>query len=250
MYIGFRAPYVGSGTNKALICPLQNFESWFGNGSPSASPVFGAPIELNLNNHGIRSLAKNASNNYIIVAGSYAATGTFELYSWNGQSATAPILLSADLTSLKPEGIVEVPSDISGSFTLDLVSDLGSNIPYNDGLENKEVVEPNYRKFLTSTISVNAQMAAKMAFVAEETAADTATAEVIAYPNPFTSTLNITFYNLTPQYISIYNQNGVVVKEIHSVTQGINTIDLNDLKNGIYFITYPGIQKSITVIKQ
>ncbi|WP_337965354.1 Ig-like domain-containing protein [uncultured Flavobacterium sp.] len=250
LYIGFRAPYVGSGTNKALICPLQNFESWFGNGSPSANPVFGSPIELNLNNHGIRSLGKNASNNYIIVAGSYAATGTFELYSWNGQSATAPVLLNANLASLKPEGIVDVPADISGSFTLDLVSDLGSDIPYNDGLENKDVVEPNHRKFLTSTISVSAPLTAKKALVQEESIAQITANEVIAYPNPFTSVLNIDFYDLASESISVYSQNGALVKEIHSVTKGLNTFDFNDLKTGIYFITYPGMQKAITVIKQ
>jgi hypothetical protein len=250
LYIGFRAPYVGSGTNKALICPLQNFESWFGNGSPSANPVFGSPIELNLNNHGIRSLAKNASNNYIIAAGSYAATGTFELYSWNGQPATAPVLLNANLANLKPEGIVEVPADISGSFTLDLVSDLGADIPYNDGLENKEVVEPNHRKFLTSTITVNVVGTAKKAVVEEETKVTIAASEVIVFPNPFTSVLNINFYDLAPENISIYNQNGSLVKEIHAITTGLNTFDLNDLKAGIYFITYPGMQKSISVIKQ
>lgn len=248
LYIGFRAPYVGSGTNKALICPLQNFESWFGNGSPSASPVFGSPIELNLNNHGIRSLGKNASNNYLIVAGSYAATGTFELYSWNGQSATAPVLLNANLTNLKPEGIVGVPADISGSFTVDLVSDLGSDIPYNDGVENKDVVEPNHRKFLTSTISVNAGTS-KKALVQEESIAEN-TAKVVVYPVPFTAVLNINFNDVAPESITIYNQNGVPIKEIHAITTGINTFDFSDLTNGIYFITYPGIQKTISVIKQ
>ncbi|TPG45211.1 T9SS C-terminal target domain-containing protein [Flavobacterium pectinovorum] len=249
LYIGFRAPYVGSGTNKALICPLQNFESWFGNGSPSANPVFGSPIELNLNNHGIRSLGKNASNQYIISAGSYAATGTFELYSWNGQAATAPVLLNANLTNLKPEGIVEVPADISGAFTLDLVSDLGSDIPYNDGLENKDVVEPNHRKFLTSTIAVNAQSTARKASVAEESVSPITENEVIAYPNPFTAILNINFYDLAPQSISVYSQNGTLVKEIYTVTKGLNAFDLSDLKAGIYFITYSGMKKSITVIK-
>lgn len=37
LYIGFRAPYVGSGNNNALICPLLNFETWFGIGSLSNS---------------------------------------------------------------------------------------------------------------------------------------------------------------------------------------------------------------------
>jgi len=114
LYIGFRAPYVGPGNNSAVICPLLNFESWFGNGSPTSNPTFGAPIVLNLNNHGIRSLGKNASNQYIIVAGSYAAEGTFELYTWNGQAASTPLILTANLSNLKPEGIVEIPTSLTG----------------------------------------------------------------------------------------------------------------------------------------
>lgn len=250
LYIGFRAPYVGSGTNKALICPLTNFESWFGNGSPSANPVFGTPIELNLNNHGIRSLAKNTSNNYLIVAGSYAATGTFQLYSWNGLAASAPVLLTADLTNLKPEGIVEVPANISGAFTVDLVSDLGSDIPYNDGVENKDVTEPNHRKFLTSTISVNTSAAARMAINEDENNVLSQTNTAMAYPNPFSSSLTIDFGqgNKIPSSIFIYTVTGQLVKEIN-VAEG-NTFDLSDLKAGLYIINYENMKKGIRVIKQ
>ena len=257
LYIGFRAPYVGSGTNKALICPLSNFESWFGNGSPSANPVLGSPIELNLNNHGIRSLGKNASNNYLIVAGSYAATGTFQLYSWNGLASSAPVLLTANLTNLKPEGIVEVPASLSGSFTVDLVSDLGSDIPYNDGLENKEVVQPNHRKFLTSTIAVSAGSAARTAandeditILNEAVTFNEATIATV-YPNPFSSSVTIDFGkgNNTPETVSVYNVTGQLVKEISILNNG-NTLDLSNLKPGLYFINYASMKKGIKIIKQ
>lgn len=251
LYIGFRAPYVGSGTNKALICPLSNFEAWFGNGSPSANPVFGSPIELNLNNHGIRSLGKNASNNYLIVAGSYAATGTFQLYSWNGLASSAPVLLTADLTNLKPEGIVEVPASLSGSFTVDLVSDLGSDIPYNDGLENKEVVQPNHRKFLTSTISVNSGTAARMATDEEAVTILSETAIATVYPNPSSSSVTIDFGkgNDIPATVFIYNTTGQLVKEIRILNNG-NILNLSDLKPGLYFINYANMKKGIKIIKQ
>ena len=249
LYIGFRAPYVGSGTNKALICPLQNFESWFGNGSPAANPVFGSPIELNLGNHGIRSLAKNAANNYVIVAGSYAATGTFQLYSWNGQPTASPVLLNANLTNLKPEGIVEVPADISGPFTLDLVSDLGADIIYNDGLENKEVAEPNHRKFLTSTITVNTGGAAR--YTANQTKEqDAAIANPVLYPNPFTATVSINFDQAVPTALSIYNDNGILIKEIHSLAKGENVLDLSGLKPGLYLVKYEGSNITTKLVKQ
>jgi uncharacterized protein GlcG (DUF336 family) len=245
LYIGFRAPYVGSGNNKAVICPLQNFESWFGNGSPSASPVFGAPIELNLNNHGIRSLGKNASNQYLIVAGSYAADGTFELYSWNGAAGTAPVKLTASLTNLKPEGIVNVPASLSGTFTVDLVSDLGSNEIYNDGVENKDVAQANHRKFLTSTISVSAPAAKTLG-------ADVAEAAIVSvYPNPVTSNLTIDFGSDTNKPSSIYISNtlGQIVREV-KITDTIETLDLSNLNAGLYIISFQDMKKSIKIIKQ
>lgn len=247
MYIGFRAPYVGTGTNKALICPLLNFESWFGNGSPSANPTFGSPIELNLNNHGIRSLGKNASNQYLIVAGSYAATGTFELYAWNGQAASAPVLLSVDLTNLKPEGIVAVPTSLSGAFTVDLVSDLGSNILYNDGLENKDVVEPNHRKFLTSTLNVNSSFLGRSSVAQENNILKT----IEIYPNPVSTTLNIvldagSFKNTA---CLIYNNLGMMVKKV-TLNNENATVDFSDLKSGLYFINLPETGKTFRIIKE
>ncbi|HEY6142850.1 MAG TPA: Ig-like domain-containing protein [Flavobacterium sp.] len=253
MYIAFRAPYVGTGTNKALICPLLNFESWFGNGSPSASPAFGSPIELNLNNHGIRSLGKNASNEYLIVAGSYAATGTFELYSWNGQAATAPVLLNIDLANLKPEGIVDVPASLSGPFTVDLVSDLGSNILYNDGLENKEVVEPNHRKFLTSTLQVNSGSSARYSGVLGTKDNELITTNIYSYPNPVSTTLNIVFdaaqFQNTTCYI--YNSVGALVKTVPLINlEGKATVDFSNLQSGIYFVNLPEMGKVLQVVKE
>ena len=253
MYIGFRAPYVGAGTNKAVICPLLNFESWFGNGSPSANPTFGAPIELDLNNHGIRSLGKNAANEFLIVAGSYAATGTFELYKWNGQAASTPVLLNADLSNLKPEGIVEVPASLSGTIQVDLVSDLGSNIMYNDAVENKDVVEANHRKFLTSTLNVTVGSGARLALVSNEGNSVESVVSIKAFPNPASSTLSLEVPNLTNEtskYL-IYSINGTLVKEVESsVINQKTTLDISDLENGIYIIRIEGLSNYVRIIKQ
>ncbi len=252
LYIGFRAPYVGPGNNSAVICPLLNFESWFGNGSPTANPTFGAPIVLNLNNHGIRSLGKNASNQYIIVAGSYAAEGTFELYIWNGQAASAPLLLTANLTNLKPEGIVEIPSSLTGSFQIDLISDLGSNIMYNDAIENKAVAQANHRKFLTSSIIVTGNTGARLAFI-EKKISEESFASIKAFPNPTNSSVSIEVPNSSKEAdkYSIYSMNGNLVKVVETASSD-NTITLNlsELENGIYLVKIEGIDGFVKVIKQ
>ena len=252
LYIGFRAPYVGSGNNNAVICPLLNFEAWFGNGSPTANPTFGAPIVLNLNNHGIRSLGKNASNQYIIVAGSYAAEGTFELYSWNGQPASAPVLLTANLSNLKPEGIVEIPSSLTGSFQVDLISDLGSNIIYNDAIENKAVAQANHRKFLTSTIVVTSNSGARMAFIDTKEEVGSLSS-LIAFPNPTNYSVSIEVPNTGKEVdmYSIYSMNGNLVK-VGKTASSDDTIslDLSDLNKGIYLIKIDGVDGFVKVIKQ
>lgn len=244
LYIGFRAPYVGVGNNKAVICPLLNFETWFGNGNPSASPSFGSPIELNLNNHGIRSLGKNESNQYLIVAGSYASTGTFELYYWNGISTSIPVLLNVDLSNLKPEGIVEVPSNIVGNFTLDLISDLGSSVIYNDGLENKDVVEANHRKFLTSTLRVTSALVVE-GFHKEK---------VFFNPNPVSTILNLTFESnevSKKRVCRIFNSLGGLAKEVTiDIVGGNATVDFSSLPYGVYFVQLPELNKSFKIIKE
>lgn len=254
LYIGFRAPYVGSGTNKALICPLLNFETWFNNGAPSGNPTFGAPIELNLANHGIRSLGKNASNQYLIVAGSYAATGTFALYSWNGLASSAPVALTVDLTNLKPEGIVTVPASLSGNFQVDLISDLGSNDIYNDGVENKDVTAPQQRKFLTSTLNVTAPsaiMIQTISSVNNESKSDLLGLTI--YPNPSADKLTIDFDQTlnTDATFRIYDLSGSLVKEFQMKDIANKVVlDVNDLTFGSYLIQSSSFTGTIRMIKQ
>jgi hypothetical protein len=253
LYIGFRAPYVGSGNNKALICPLLNFETWFNNGTPSGNPTFGAPIELNLNNHGIRSLSKNASNQYLIVAGSYAATGTFALYSWNGLASSAPVALAVDLTNLKPEGIVTVPSSLSGTFQVDLISDLGSNEIYNDGVENKDVTAPQQRKFLTSTLNVTAPSSIIVQTLAATNRSTNDLLGLTSYPNPTADQLTIDFNETlnTDATFQVYSLSGALVKEfkLKDIANKV-VLDVNDLTSGSYLIQSSSFTGTIRMIKQ
>ena len=150
IYIGFRAPLVPvSNRTKALICPVKNFEGWFNNGSPIGNPQYGNPIELNLGGRGIRSMEKNADGQYLIVAGSFDSNLDAALYEWNGVATSAPVLLTADLTSLNPEGIVTFPSPFYNGSTVELMSDDGTQEWYNDGIENKLLTEIRNKKFRT-----------------------------------------------------------------------------------------------------
>jgi hypothetical protein len=250
MYIAFRAPYVGAGTNKALICPLLNFESWFGNGSPSANPVFGSPIEINLNNHGIRSIGKNASNQYLIVAGSYAATGTFGLFSWDGLATSTPVELNVDLTGLSPEAIVDVPTSIAGAFQMQLMSDIGGSfIPYNDAIVDKDLTQANYKKFLTSTVSISG---VKSMIITASIDDQIKTSNVKIYPNPTNSIVNIEFENNTiiSNNYKIFNSVGVLVKEINTNTQNNNVqLDISALQTGTYFVQIQGNLNTFKVSK-
>ncbi len=248
LYIGFRAPYVGINNDKALICPLLNFETWFNSSNPTQAPTFGNGIELDLNNHGIRSLAKNSQNEFLIVAGSYDTFGTFELYKWSGNSSSSPILINTNLTNLKPEGIISVPDSLTGNVVIDLLSDFGTNIFYGDGIENKDLTNKNYRKYLTSSLSVNIpssfssqKLIRKNDEIQEDKIENTNT--FICYPNPVKDLLNIIIQNSSNknEQLLVYNSFGILVKSIKlDINERELIIDLSDFNTGLYIIKYTG----------
>ena len=155
MFIGFRAPLVPTANRtKAVIAPIQNFETWFNNGAPSGSPVIGSPIELDLGGRGIRDIIRLSNGNYIIVAGSYDETAMGAVYSWTGLAANAPVLIpSLDISSLNAEGVL--PINISGSLAVDrlqIISDNGDNILYADGTVAKDLSADNLKKFTSDIV--------------------------------------------------------------------------------------------------
>ncbi len=162
-YVAFRAPQEPTGTRtKALIVPVTNFTSLLsGNGGTQGSATFGAPIELDLGGRGIREIRKNASNQYVIIAGAAGDTGAapndFRLYTWTGVATDAPVLRSADLTSLNVDGsfesIVELPSSLTSTSQLQLLVDNGSTVFYNDGQDAKSVTA-NYQKSRSEIVTL------------------------------------------------------------------------------------------------
>lgn len=169
MYLGFRAPLLPTTSRvNALIAPILNFESWFGAGSPG-NPSFGQPILLNLNGRGIREIARYANNGYIILAGDYDDAGVrnTRVYRWNGNAVDAPIeLTSFDGTSLNMEGVLPVYSGaVLQTNKLQVISDLGAQAPYNDGVAGKDLATANFKKF-RSDILVSAGTPLPVRFLA------------------------------------------------------------------------------------
>jgi autotransporter-associated beta strand protein len=154
-YICFRAPISpAAARTKALIVPVTNLTSLV-TGNPSAGPAtFGTPIELDLGGRGIRDIAKNASDQYVISAGPASDTGSFALYTWTGLAADAPVLRSASLTGLHPEAIADVPTSLTASSTIELISDDGDVVLYNDGTIAKDLTQPNFKKFRSDLVTL------------------------------------------------------------------------------------------------
>jgi uncharacterized repeat protein (TIGR01451 family) len=151
-YLAFRAPLAVPGArSRALIVPVSNWASLANVGGGTAgSALFGTPIELDLGGRGIREIQSNGSQ-YVIIAGPASSSGSFQLYTWSGLPADAPIA-RAEITGLNPEGIVQVPSgSLSSSTSLQLVSDLGDTVFYGDSVIGKDLVD-HLQKFRIDTV--------------------------------------------------------------------------------------------------
>ncbi|WP_281322083.1 Ig-like domain-containing protein [Flavobacterium aestivum] len=256
-YICFRAPYVNTtNRNKALICPINNFETWFNNGSPVGNPTFGTPIELNLGTRGIRDIAKNASNQYVIVAGAFDTTVNFALYSWNGQGSSAPTQLTANLAGLAPEGII-VPASQSGTFQVQLISDEGADTPYGDAIEQKDITTLQYRRFVSSVLNVSGCLTCKTSKNAVTTTANrpmVTPTNLVIYPNPLTDKVTVLLgQNELPSTVSvkvISSLSQIVASVKANVINNSIILDLHTLNQGVYFISIEGIENVFKIIKQ
>ena len=154
-YVAFRAPEVPTASRaKALIAPITNFADLVTGLATTAS--IGAAIELDLGGRGIREIKRSSGGDYLIIAGpADTATGTapkdFRLYTWSGNAADAPVLRSADLTSLLAggsfESIVDLPASLSSSSQIQLLVDNGDTDFYNNGTAAKELNQNNFKKF-------------------------------------------------------------------------------------------------------
>jgi predicted extracellular nuclease len=162
-YIAFRAPQIPpSGRSNALIVTVTNFTSLISasGGGTQGSAQFGAPIELDLGGRGIREIRKNPNNQYVIIAGpagdAGAAPNDFRLYTWNGNPSSTPQLRAATFPpSFNPEGIISIPDNLTDAAKIQVISDDGNTVLYNDGTSAKDLSENNFKKFRTDSITLD-----------------------------------------------------------------------------------------------
>ncbi len=238
-YLAFRAPIVpATARTRGLIVPVTNLAALV-SGNPSAGPaVFGAPIQLDLGGRGIRSLDCNASE-CLIIAGP-AASGSFRLFTWNGDPATQPEERSATLSGLNPEGIVELPATLGASSQIQILSDLGDTVFYGDGVIAKDLPQENWRKFrsdlvvlgTTPTLSINdvsvteGQSSSILSFTATLSAAVSNTVVVQFASSDGTATVADSDYQANAGTLSF--PPGVTTRDIAIVVNGDLKLETNE----------------------
>ncbi|WP_443334643.1 DUF3616 domain-containing protein [Streptomyces sp. ZAF1911] len=157
-YLGFRAPLAPAVIGgKALVVPVTNFDKVISSGTKA---TFGAGIELDLGGLAIRDIRKNAADQYLILAGSWAAddnTDPYALYQWDGIAGHAPVK-RADLPTTDPggwEAIVAVPDLSVAGARVQLITDSGSADLYGDGTEAKDLTHPEWKKSRAAWFTLN-----------------------------------------------------------------------------------------------
>ena len=114
LLIGLRSPLR---QGRALLVPLLNPGDLIEGGSAR----FGAPVEVDLDQRGIRSIERVGSS-YVIAAGPTADTGSFALFRWSARPGDAPTLIPGiKLRDLRPEALFAIPD----SKTVQVLSDDG-----------------------------------------------------------------------------------------------------------------------------
>lgn len=157
LYIAFRAPLVPTASRtKAVIAPITNFETWFNNGNMTGNPIIGAPIELDMGGRGCRDIIQLSNGVYVIVAGNPEGSPiTSALFMWSGNRIDEPVLMNNGLNGiLNMEGVMEVRENgqLSGN-QLQVISDNGSDVFYNDAIEAKDLSENNFKKFRSDIVN-------------------------------------------------------------------------------------------------
>jgi hypothetical protein len=137
-----------------VIAPVQNFETWFNNGSPLGTPAIGTPITLDLGGRGIRDMIRLSNGNYVIAAGSYDGTQVPAIYSWTGNAGDAPVPQpSFDLTGQNAEALVQINQGNQPALDqLQVISDDGDMAFYGDATAAKDLTSDNFKKFSAVTV--------------------------------------------------------------------------------------------------
>ena len=146
LLIGFRGPRPD---DQAILLPLTNPEAVLG-GTAKAS--FGDPIPLDLGKRGVRSIER-IGERYVIVAGPFdnvspgTPGGDVAVFTWSGVAGEKPKQVSADLGTLNPESVFEIP----GSTAVQILSDDGDE--KIEGEKCKDLAAEK-RRFRSATIAL------------------------------------------------------------------------------------------------
>jgi hypothetical protein len=139
LLIGLRNPLP---RQRALIVPLENPEEVI----EGKRARLGAPIELDLDHRGIRSIERVGAS-YLLVAGPVADSGSFAFYRWSGKPGDAPAPMpEIDLKDLRPEALFAIP----GTDRVQVLSDDGGIMV--DGVECKKLpaVRQSFRSLIVT----------------------------------------------------------------------------------------------------
>jgi predicted extracellular nuclease len=158
LLIGFRSPLQGA-NGRALVVPVTNATALVtANPTTGTAAAFGQPMLLDLGGRGIRDLRRSATGDYVILAGPPGTGTDFRLYTWNGTASNTPVLRPADLADLvsdgSPESIVDVPNPLTGTSSLQIVTDSGDTVWYGNGVINKELAATELRKVRSSFVTL------------------------------------------------------------------------------------------------
>ncbi|HEX3735712.1 MAG TPA: fibronectin type III domain-containing protein [Solirubrobacterales bacterium] len=156
-YLAFRAPLTpATATGKALIVPVTNIAALAAGPGQNTTvhASFGEPILLDLGGLSLREIRKNAANEYLLLGGSWAAGGSYALFSWDGVPGHAPVKSTAPLPAGDSSGedpaawesIVAVPQPLTSGSQVQLISDNGSSFLYGDTTEAKELPYAEWKK--------------------------------------------------------------------------------------------------------
>jgi len=142
-YLGFRAPIVPNGAPQdALVVPVTNLLDLLSGAATHAT--FGTPLQWDLGGQGVREIRRNASDQYLVIAGDAGEGGTQHLYTWDGNPAHQPVATQTDLPAPAAidgawESLYSVPDALSDGATLGLIEDNGDTDFYASGSEAKDL---------------------------------------------------------------------------------------------------------------
>ncbi|XZF15681.1 T9SS type A sorting domain-containing protein [Chitinophagaceae bacterium MMS25-I14] len=241
LYVALRAPLVPTANRtKAVIVPINNFETWFNNGAPSGTPTFGSPIEMNLGGRGFRDIIRLSDGSYVIVAGNVGGGSiTGALYKWTGHANDTPVhIISPASDTLNAEGAMEVHTGGQLSLSqLQIISDMGDDVLYNDGTAAKDFSTLPLRKFRSDMI-FSLDLTSPTGIVTYNNAS---ASELMVYPNPSDGIFNISFKTNTSEayQLTVTDISGrISYEQSRNAVAGTNqsNVDLRNLSKGIYFI--------------